>query len=47
MGRTGGCMRHPLTRASLLKSLEGRLLAIRKGEFDQQVRGLTPGVSEA
>ena len=35
------------TFAGMLKSLEGRLLAIRKGEFDQQVRVLTPGASEA
>ena len=35
------------TFAGMLKSLEGRLLGIRKGEFDQQVRVLTPGASEA
>ena len=35
------------TFAGMLKSLEGRPLAIREGEFDQQVRVLTPGVSEA
>ena len=35
------------TFAGMLKSLEGRLLAIRKGKFDQQVRVLTPGTPEA
>lgn len=30
------------TFAGMLKSLEGRLILTRKGEFDQQVRVLTP-----
>jgi hypothetical protein len=30
----------------MLKSLEGRLIETRRGEFDQQVRVLTPGVAE-
>ena len=30
----------------MLKSPEGRLITTRKGEFDQQVRVLTPGGSE-
>jgi hypothetical protein len=34
------------TFAAMLKSLEGRLIQTRKGEFDQQVRVLTPGGSE-
>jgi hypothetical protein len=33
--------------AAMLESLEGRLIKTRKGEFDQQVRVLTPGVGEA
>jgi hypothetical protein len=34
------------TFAVMLKSLEGRLIETRKGEFDQQVRVLMPGVAE-
>jgi hypothetical protein len=35
------------TFAGMLKSMEGHLLAIRKGEFDQQVRVLTTGAAES
>lgn len=35
------------TFAAMLKSLVGKSIATRKGEFDQQVRVLTPGASEA
>jgi hypothetical protein len=35
------------TFASMLKSLEGRWVATRKGEFDQQVRVVAPGAAEA
>jgi hypothetical protein len=34
------------TFAAMLKSLEGRLIETRKGEFDQQVRVVTSGVAE-
>ena len=34
------------TFAGMLKSLEGTLISIRKGEFDQQVRVLSTGASE-
>jgi hypothetical protein len=30
----------------MLKSVEGRLIKTRRGEFDQQVRVMTPGVAE-
>jgi hypothetical protein len=35
------------TFASMLKSLEGRLVATRKGEFDQQIRVVAPGAIES
>jgi hypothetical protein len=35
------------TFASMLKSLEGRLISTRKGEFDQQVRVAAPGAVES
>jgi len=35
------------TCAAMLKSLVGKSIATCKGEFDQQVRVLTPGASEA
>jgi hypothetical protein len=34
------------TFAAMLKSLEGRLIETRKGEFDQQVKVVTPDGSE-
>jgi hypothetical protein len=37
---------HFATFAAMLKSREGRLIETRRGEFDQQVRVVAPGVAE-